>query len=353
MKISAQINSLYNELQPIAKSLQDHIDEKLRQKCAEKEWLYIRRIKGLESFAQKLEMGRYKSIELVDDVFACTIVVQNVSEISNAEALVNQFLAVSERRPADPQRHHLVPENFSYDSLRLYCKVKPPHIGKEYENLTFEVQIKTFLEHAWSIATHDFQYKSSKISWAKARLVSQLKAMLDNIELSILESTHLATSGYLDKGNDEYDKLNATIKFYEKNWGTDKLPKDLRRLAQNTLQLMTAIKIDLSDITDMLAKENDVGRGINTISLSPFQIIVQGLINQRTESIAQFLSHEDSRYRLILTSGMTVPEELAIKDSKKVFYITGNEVSATLLRTKPQANNSNQNLTSASDLSTT
>ncbi len=352
MKISAQINSLYNELQPIAKSLQDHIDEKLRQKCDEKEWLYIRRIKGLESFAQKLEMGRYKSIESVDDMFACTIVVQNVSEISNAEALVNQFLAVLKRRPADPKRHHLLPENFSYDSLRLYCRVKPPHTGKEYENLTFEIQIKTFLEHAWSIATHDFQYKSSEISWAKARLVSQLKAMLDNIELSILESTHLATSGYIDKGNNEYDKLNATIKFYAENWGADKLPKDLRRLAQNTLQLMTALKIDLNDITDILTKENDAGRGINTISLSPFQIVVQGLINQKPDSITQFISHEDSRYRLILTSGMTVPEGLEIKDSKKVFYITGNEVSSTLLRTKAQASNSNQNPTSASDVTT-
>ena len=241
---------------------------------------------------------------------------------------IAKLFGVSERRVQQYAQDGIIP--------------KPPHTGKEYENLTFEIQIKTFLEHAWSIATHDFQYKSNEISWAKARLVSQLKAMLDNIELSILESTHLAKSGYMDKGNNEYDKLNSTIKFYAENWGEDKLPKDLRRLAQNTLQLMTALRIDLNDITEILSKENDAGRGINTISLSPFQIIVQGLINQKPDSIAQFLSHEDSRYRLILTSGMTVPEGLAIKDSKKVFYITGNEVSATLLRKSPTGD-TNQN----------
>lgn len=283
MKVSSQVNSLYDELKVIAEELGKYINGRLKETCDANQWLYISRIKEKESFAQKLEMGRYKSLDLIDDVFACTIVVQNIKEISNAEKLIKEQFNIQERRPSSIKKAPHFPENFSYDSLRLYCKVKPLGSKKDYENLIFEVQIKTFLEHAWAVATHDFQYKSDEVSWGKSRIVSQLKAMLDNIELTINESNNLSKSEHIKKEHPEYKNLNNIIQFYKDTWTEDKLPKDIRRLAINTNELIVNLGIKLSELKEIIEAESTEERGTNTLSLSPYQIIVQSLMNKKRE----------------------------------------------------------------------
>ena len=53
--------------------------------------------------------------------------------------------------------------------------------------MIFEVQIKTILQHAWSIATHDLIYKTDTVSWPKERIAFQVKAMLEHAEIAIAE----------------------------------------------------------------------------------------------------------------------------------------------------------------------
>ena len=340
MKVSSQLSSLYNDLRAIANDLNDYIDIRLKEACSEKKWLYTRRVKELESFALKMEMGRYKSINLIDDMFACTLVVSNIAELNEAESYIKEHFSIIKRKPKNSNESIHMPENFNYDSLRLYCQVKPSRLQKDYEHMIFEVQIKTFLEHAWAVATHDFQYKSNEISWAKSRIVSQLKAMLDNIELTIHESESLSKSKHIKKVHSEYKHLNNIIEYYQTNWGEDKLPKDVRRLAQNTNELIFHLGIEFNEVKKIIEAENKIGKGINTLSLSPFQVIVQSLINQKRDLMKNFMKSPKKRgvypgrYNILLTSGMNIPEDF---DRSKSLYIEGNEVNTQLLN---RANNS-------------
>lgn len=334
MKISSQVSNLYNELKAIAEDLKEYTNNRLKDTCDSNQWLYICRIKEKESFAQKLEMGRYSSIDLVDDIFACTIVVPNIKDIKTAEELIKEHFNVEQRKPISIKHSSNLPENFSYDSLRLYCKTKPIGDKKNYDNLLFEVQIKTFLEHAWAIATHDFQYKSDEISWSKSRIVSQLKAMLDNIELTINESETLAKSEHIKKEHPEYKDLNKIIKFFKEYWQKERLPKDIRRLALNIKELMLHLDIKIEELKEIITTENTEGRGTNTLSLSIYQVIVQSLINQRPDKMKKFLKSPKKRgkypgyYYTLLTSGMTIPEDF---ECSKSLYIQGNEVSTQVL----------------------
>lgn len=331
MKVSSQVQRLYSEIHPIALELQKHIERHLQDICNTNQWLYLSRIKSLESFAQKLETGRYRTIDRFDDFFACTIVVKNIKEISDAIELIKKKFNIVTSKPTDRKMTKNRPENFSYDSLRLYCKVKQIGPAREFHRLLFEIQIKTFLEHAWAIATHDFTYKTDKVSWGKDRIVSQLKAMLDNVELTINKFDDLSESDYINKSHDDYKLLNDTIDFYIKYWGADRLPKDKRRLAVNTVNLLKKLDISIQELEIMLIKENEEKRGCHTLSLSPYQIIIQTLSTHKTKEIEDLIKNNNNKYYLLLTSNMDIPVTYS-KD--KVLYIQGNEMSNGLNESK-------------------
>ena len=324
MKISPQIKNSIECLRQQAKYVEEYVSSKLREACNEKQWLYISRVKEDESFAQKLETGRYKSILDIDDIFACTIVVKDIKEISVAETLIEEKFNIVTRKPENSTETTLYPENFNYDSLRIYCKLKQNSQEKDYYNLTFEVQIKTFLEHAWAIATHDFAYKTDNVSWSKERIVSQLKAMLDNIELTINEFDQLANSKHICKQHKKYRRLNEIIAFYKEFWDIDKLPKDIKRLANNTNELINNLGIEIQEMRKILELENVQKRGSNTLSLSPYQIIIQSIINQKKEKIIKFLRSKNTKHKnlyLLITPNMNVTED--VTNSKQLIKLLG------------------------------
>ena len=299
--------------------------------CNENQWLYIHRVKSLESFAQKLETGRYGSIKNFDDLFACTIVVQNIEAIEQAAQIIKDKFKFLCSKPGNLTEATIRPENFAYDSLRMYCRAKQIGPFKEYNKLIFEVQIKTFLEHAWAIATHDFSYKTDTISWSRERIVSQLKAMLDNIELTINQAEDLAEAKYINKTHKHYKFINAIISFYKKFWEEEKLPSDKRRLALNTQILLSKLDIRLDELETLLEKENLENRGSHTLSLSPFQIIIQTIINQKYSNFEKFINNEqqESSYCLWLTENMNIPNNI---NSSNIISIKGNEANILLRR---------------------
>ena len=313
MKISAQVQSIYYELEPVAKELELSINKHLQEVCNNNQWLYIHRVKSLESFAQKLETGRYSGIEKIDDLFACTIVVQNIETIEQAAKIIKEKFNFLYSRPTNLTHTKIRPENFVYDSLRMYCRAKQIGPFKDYHNLIFEIQIKTFLEHAWAIATHDFSYKTDTISWGRERIVSQMKAMLDNIELTINNAEDLAETQYINKIHEHYKFINAIIAFYKKFWNDEKLPADKRRLALNTQALLAKLDIKLEELEELLKNENLEKRGSYTLSLSPFQIIVQTIINQKFSNFETFVNSKEQKgnpYYLLLTENMDIPNNI-------------------------------------------
>jgi ppGpp synthetase/RelA/SpoT-type nucleotidyltranferase len=90
---------------------------------------------------------------------------------------------------------------FRLIDLRLYVTLpdSPALPPTDLSDVVFEVQIKTFLQHAWSIATHDLLYKTDAVNWSKERIAYQIKARREHAEISIQEAEDLATSAALAK----------------------------------------------------------------------------------------------------------------------------------------------------------
>lgn len=319
MKIVQSIQNLYNSKWSLYQLLKVRVDDIIKNSKKE-EWHYVGRIKQVESFALKIETGRFCLNNVLEDFFACTLVVKNLSEIDVAEKLIRDRFNVRSRRPHSQNSTHKDSFSFPFDDLRIYVSLKDLDLGDlapEMYDLVFEIQIKTFLQHAWSIATHDLIYKSDKINWGKERVAYQVKAALEHAEVTISGVEELSKVGEIAKENKEVKKVNLVIAFLGRFWKNEDLPKDRRRLAQNIISLIEAINIRLPELTKIMEDETKSGRGAMTMNLSPYLIIVQTILNSKQAAIINFLSIDDgNKQKILFTKELTLPPLVEIIENK-------------------------------------
>lgn len=249
MKIVASVRAIYDERAPIYEQLKKDVDSFFASSKS-KNWHYESRIKSLQSFALKAETGRFEKISELEDFFGACLVVENSSSIGRAIRLIEERYDVVHKRPSCQDWTHKNPDSFVFDDLRLYVKipVNPARKPKGIENITFEIQVKTFLQHAWSIATHDLIYKGEESSWATSRIAFQVKAMLEHAEISIMESAQLSSNQLLNKTNKNYKLTQQLIGFIKSTWQSEQLPSDLVRLASSVSDLMKVFKLDFNEL---------------------------------------------------------------------------------------------------------
>ena len=314
MKVPGSIRAIYETRQPIYAHLKERADDAFRE-LKKPRWHYESRVKASESFALKIETGRVDDPPNLEDFFACTLVVENVLAIAEAESLiVRRFPEKIVRRPASDAKTSKNAECFPFDDLRLYPKWSSgaSRPDGEIEGLQFEVQIKTFLQHAWGIATHDLVYKSNEISWAKRRIAYQIKAMLEHAEISIAEAQALSSSVLLKKVDNRTAELQEISKFLYEKFDSNKLPTDTNRLAGTIADLLKALALTLADLRKALQQETSAGRGVKIINLSPYGILVQSIGNIFPEKILSFKKSK-SKFRLLIPSELAF-EKTEIKD---------------------------------------
>lgn len=305
-KVESSIRQAHSRLNVAYETVSSHVSEMLEGASKKNGWLYKGRIKSLESYALKILTGRTESYE-IDDFFACSIIVPNLREVSNAYNLVESCFKIVEVKPSATIRYR--PTEFNYDSLRLYCKLSSVNEEKKNESI-FEIQIKTLLEHAWSEVTHDFSYKSQTISWGRERFAAQLRAALNNIDIAIHSMEDTSKLDFLNKKNENYEELQKVLNFilekFNKNHNIP-LPNDLKRLTEEVNRLIKQVNISMTDIDTYLENETQLGRGYKTVNLSIYSIILLAIYNQGKDNIVKYLRRYKSGKPKIV-----IPKEVGI-----------------------------------------
>lgn len=328
MKISGSIEDRYNSQKNNAKAIKEKLSEPIRDWCIGNNWHFEERIKALESYAQKIEQSR---ITVVDDVYAATIIVRNKLEVTDCCNLLEnpdnilgiRFIKKSPESFTDTTSY---PDQFSYDSVRMYFKPPLPDVNvPEYVNEIFEIQIKTLLEQAWDKATHATVYKSnSDVSWAKTRLISQIKALLENAELALAETDTLSKSKVLQKNNLKFTNINLISDIYRTTWESSALPENIKRLAENTIEFLGYIKKDSEWLKNLLKSECEAGRGSHLNNLSPYWVVVQASINNISWATFIQLLKDDKKTKknkIPLLRELELPEMGSINANDPVYIV--------------------------------
>jgi len=317
VKIEKSIRDHYVTLRDVYDLISKDVESLIKEACEKNYWIYTSRTKEMESYALKLATGRE-----VDDFFGCSIIVPTLADVPLAVELVSNCLQIVDRRPKEIISNR--PTEFQFDSLRLYCKLKDSVNPTPKHDCKFEVQVKTLLEQAWSRATHDFSYKGDDISWAKERIAAQLKAMLDNVELSISQISSLSLAPNLDRRHKDYEARAKILSFLKDELGVKSgiiLPSDLRRLTDIVHDLLKFMGSRLEDLRRWVEDETKEGRGTLVTDLSAYSIILQSAMNQHPKGFNAGLANSSAKLRVFVTNEVTIPHTITLGSSQRVVRI--------------------------------
>ena len=311
MKISGSVRELYNDLRAKYEPLKADVDQLLRGR-RDSSWHYESRIKSMESFALKLECGRWRGFEDIDDLLAAVLVVENLSGLQQAELLVANTFRVVRRRPKSRHLTTTRADEFPFDDTRLYVCWSPAALvpKPQYGGLVFEIQLRTFLQHAWNIATHDVVYKTDRMEWPKERLAAQVRASLEQAEVTLHEMDKLAKSVVLRRSDQQTRRIASVTKLLLDLWERQRLPEDVKRLSTNVLALIEAMGISVRRLREIMAEEECSGRGSLTQNLSPFGTIIQSLIQREPEATRRLLCSRSRDFAIWIPSEINLSQRM-------------------------------------------
>lgn len=297
MKIDEQLRTTYKRQRALADRLKNEVDKEIHARKPSS-WHYESRSKEEESFALKIEAGRVKNPDAIEDAFACVIVVPNYSEVKDAERLViDLYGPPAYKRPESHEITKKAPSDFRFDDLRLYMKYVDQGYGPPtgLAGVIFEVQVRTFLQHAWTIATHDVVYKAENVSWRRERVAHQAKAALEQAEVTIESMAALELSAALPETNDQFTLINEIISTLKGHWEPDQLPRDVRRLAEGVYDLLRNVRLsDADSFRELLNVGQAKYGGKHNLNWSPYRSILQYLAEQQPDKLARFLTNKRS-----------------------------------------------------------
>lgn len=308
MKIAKSLRDSYTAAREKYERLGADVKDTLKNKVEERGWFFASRLKELESYALKVETGRVPNLGAMEDFFGCTIVVPSATALPEAEQFVRDLFTLRERRPKADEETKKPPYSFMFDDVRLYVVrgADPAGHNPDLDDLPFEVQLKTVLQYAWGIATHDLIYKSDSISWSKQRIAFQVKAMLEHAEVAIAEASGLSTSPSVAKMDDRTASVASVLAQVVAYWPADQLPDDVKRLSESIFELLTCCDRSPAQLTAILDLEK--GRlGTLPSDLSPYSFTLQALANDPASDFQTKFNRRHVRTRIVVHSGMELP----------------------------------------------
>ena len=193
----------FRERLPLLKQLEQLASQSL-YRFLKQQGLYVtaieHRIKDEKSLQKKLELkgNKYHSIDYVTDLVGLRIITFYTDDVDKIAAIVKNEFEVDWQNSVDKRKLHQL-TSFGYNSLHYICKLPKSIVDNDaLNNIRFELQMRTALQHVWSTIEHDTGYKGSvQLPNEYRRQFSRLAGMLELID-------------------DEFSRLRTTLSDYRR-----------------------------------------------------------------------------------------------------------------------------------------
>lgn len=153
---------LYSDLASTAASL----IEKILSPALVQVHSVTHRCKNRDSLVLKLakEDKQYKDISDITDLAALRITTYFAEDVDLIAEIIEKEFLIDEDNSVD-KRNRLDPDRFGYQSLHYIASIKSDRCQfieyARFKSLSFEIQVRSILQHAWAEIEHDLGYKSA------------------------------------------------------------------------------------------------------------------------------------------------------------------------------------------------
>ena len=196
----------YRQQLPLYNRLMEAVKEKLSEMVKDSDLTVSSmefRIKEEASLAGKLlrKGSKYSSLKDITDIFGARIIMFYNEDVDRVAAFAESKFEIDWPNSVDKRKMHEI-SSFGYNSLHYICRIpKKVFYDPEYPELNdvrFEIQMRTALQHVWSAIQHDIGYKS-EIETPKEyhRMLSRL-------------------AGMMELADDEFSRIRASIADYRR-----------------------------------------------------------------------------------------------------------------------------------------
>ena len=181
----------YRNLLPVFEKMAEVIPERLKDFFVEAGIIVAaveHRVKTESSLAGKLQLkgDKYQSIYDITDVVGIRVITFYNDDVDKVASVLERLFEIDWENSIDKRKAHEI-DSFGYLSLHYICRIPesaysvPGH--PELNQIRFEVQMRTVLQHAWANMNHDTGYKSGvEIPEVYKRNLSRLAGMLELVD---------------------------------------------------------------------------------------------------------------------------------------------------------------------------
>ena len=182
----------YHERQIVYQRLAQVAEETLRKALKKQHVAVIaleHRVKTESSLAGKLELkgAKYHTLDDVTDIMGMRVVTFYSDDVDKVAAIVNEIFQVDWSNSVDKRKLHRL-DSFGYNSLHYICTL-PKSVVEDPDmpllnELRFEIQMRTALQHVWSTLDHDIVYKDGGVNIPNEyrRQFNRLAGMLELVD---------------------------------------------------------------------------------------------------------------------------------------------------------------------------
>lgn len=203
---SEMIMTEYEAQLPVYRRLEGIVQRTLEQVLARNNILVTAvstRIKTAESLAGKLALkgSKYQSISDLTDILGARVITFYTDDVDHIAALAEQMFEIDWENSVDKRALHQI-DSFGYNSLHYICRL-PKSIVDDPDcpalnEIRFELQLRTTLQHAWASINHDIGYKTGvEIPRDYLRRINRL-------------------AGILEMADDEFSRIRTEITDYRR-----------------------------------------------------------------------------------------------------------------------------------------
>ena len=181
----------YRQMKTVLCKMRDRVLELIRADIAAKGLMVTAteaRVKEERSLAGKLELkgAKYAMAEDITDLLGVRVITFYSDDVDKIAAMVENLFVIDRENSVDKRKMHQL-DSFGYNSLHYICRI-PASLWTDPEcpevnEIPFEIQIRTALQHVWATLYHDSGYKSCvEIPVSYLRDMNRLAGMLELVD---------------------------------------------------------------------------------------------------------------------------------------------------------------------------